>query len=297
MAIPRNLKERYAYIAPDGTVFNLDNGRTRVVLSDEGTGMPPIEYVTQRGPFQHGETVRDCWLRPRVVQLLVREQFCNRVDLWAGRTNLLNLLRPTHGDVTPGVLRKYLPNGSKRDLDVRIEAGPQFVARQLGSWDEFAYQEALRFIAHDPVYYDPTQHSVLLTAATGELVFPITFPITFESFAVGSTINYAGNWIEYPNIVITGPLISPSIRNVTTDEVLSLAYSVAAGETVTFDLSFGVKTVTNNSGTNLISYLTTDSDIATFHLHPGANQITILGTGESGDTEVSISWYDRYIGI
>src|SRR3990167_9916197 len=102
--------------------------------------MPQIEYITQRGPYQHGVTVQDYFLQPRVIQMLIRQQYCSRIKLWAGRSNILNHLRPNRqspGQLNTGKLRKYLPDGSIRDLDVLIQEGPRFEARNL-KWDEWA---------------------------------------------------------------------------------------------------------------------------------------------------------------
>ncbi|MCI0551432.1 MAG: exo-alpha-sialidase, partial [Anaerolineae bacterium] len=59
-----------SYIGPDGQVYPLVTPHLpvgRFVMNFSGFGMPPFDYVTQRGPFQHGETVRDFFARPRIV--------------------------------------------------------------------------------------------------------------------------------------------------------------------------------------------------------------------------------------
>src|SRR5688572_21537598 len=106
------------YIGADGNVYPLHVPAPigKWAISQSGWGTPPIEYVTQRGPFQHGETVIDYFLRPRVVQLLIRQQFCNRDDYWTGRAALLNGIRPnrqlTPTAILPGTLRRTLSDGS-----------------------------------------------------------------------------------------------------------------------------------------------------------------------------------------
>ena len=65
------------YIAPDGAEyeFHVPSFVGRWVINQSGWGTPPIEHVTERGPFQHGETVKDYFLRPRTIQLLIRLGF------------------------------------------------------------------------------------------------------------------------------------------------------------------------------------------------------------------------------
>lgn len=294
--------ERYLYIAPEGKVYDLKN-----VMSAEGEGLPPLDYVTQRGPFQHGETVHDYFLRPRTVQLIVRKDFRNRMAYWEGRSRLLDLLKPNRqtgqGMTNPGTLRKILPDGSKRDLDCYLTQGPDFNPRGSG-WDEWAFTESLRFVAYNPVWYNPTQKSLVLTSANSQLVFPITFPITFTGFAVSGTAAYKGTWIEYPTITITGPLNGVNIQNTSTNERIILTHNIAAGQTATLDLTYGMKTIELNDGTNLMPYVTSDSDLAAFHLGAdpevanGNNSILVSGGGDTpGVTMVAMLWKDRYIGI
>lgn len=314
------------FITADGQTYLLDSPmlKNRVVLQEEAYGMPEIEYVTQRGPFQHGETLVDYFLKPRVIQLLVRHKYCSEQGYWDGRANILDILRPNRGLIrggirpissigpisltwapvprSSGILRKIFPNGQKRDLDVHIESGPGFAPHRSG-WDEYAYEEALRFVAHNPVWYDPVQKSIVLSPMAEELVFPATFSIVFGSTSSShGYISYAGTWEEYPRIVIYGPITNPTVTNETTGEKISFVFTVNPGDSIDINLSYSVKSATLRGGTiNMLPYITTDSDLTTFHIHPGYNN-HILVSGEvlphwypfGG---VTVYWHDRYIGV
>lgn len=294
------------YVTPDGEEFLLTGPGTRVVYSWEGEGLPPIDYITQRGPFQHGETPLNYFLRPRILQAIIRHSYCDREAYWTGRNNLLSYLRPNRQlttTLTPGKIRKRLANGERRDIDVFILEGPGFAARTNGRWDETAYTETLRFIAHNPVWYDPVQRSSSFSSPVSELVFPITFPITFGAFEVSGTITYVGTWNEYPVITVNGPISNFTIRNVTTDEDINISASISAGQSIIIDLRYGVKTITRNDGTNLIGTLSSDSDLASWHLAPdpeaagGVNDILISGGSADSNTSILVDYYRRYIGI
>lgn len=306
--------ESYMFIAEDGHKYRLSLvSGVRAVLTEEGTGMPPIEYITERAPYQHGESIKDYFLRPRIVQYLYRQKYCSREAYWDGRNSLLDALRPNRG--VQGVLRTIRPQGVKRDLTVTILEGPKFEARSLNKWDEWAIQEVLRFIAHDPVYFDPTLQTETFGpcgSAVGfpytfpfpfgtnecQLIFPITFPITFEPFAIPDTLTNAGTWETFPTITITGPSLNVRIYNDTTGQVLELiGYNSPVGDTVTFDLTFATKTITNTAGENLVQYLSDDSDLSTFSLVPGENDIRVLIGSHSTVTFATFSWYNRYLGI
>ncbi len=302
------VREHVDYVAPDGTVYPLHVPARvgRWVMSQSGWGTPPLEYQTERGPFQHGESVRDYFLRPRIIQLLIRQQFCAREDYWTGRAALLNAVRPNRqalpGGVQPGMLRLTLPDGSRRSLDCYLQEGPRFEPRSLTGWDEWAFQEVLRFVAYNPVIYDPTVETATFTTDPN-LVFPITFPIIFGGIAGELDVTYAGTWQEYPTITITGPAESPRILNQTTGETLALDYDVAGGEVVTINLHDGYKTVTNAAGTNLIGTVTPESDLGTFHLAPdpeapgGVNSLLVTATATNVYSSIVLSWHRHYFGI
>lgn len=313
------------YIAADGTIYYFDEPEVKFLMSIQGTGMPPINYVTQQGPFQHGSTLLDYRLGERVVQLLVRGSFRSQSGVFTGRMQLIDAIRPNRHPtclVGPGALVHRFPDGSKLYLDVIIEQGPNFEPRKLDSWDEWGYNEVLRFRAHNPVFYNPVQqtHNFINVASDPELpdepdpnitelVFPITFPISFHrrigtSGGGGSgdedevnTITYQGTWKEFPTIRLLGPLSSPfTIRNTGTDEYIRLNYAVQPDEEVFFDLRYGSKVVVRDDGASLMQYLDPISDLASFHLEPGQNifEVNILGANSS--SQVQMLYKNRYIG-
>jgi hypothetical protein len=300
------------YISPSGIVYSFD-ADDRFLVSEEGTGMPPIEYIIQKGPMQHGETVIDYRLGTRTIQLIVRQDTYDRYTYWTKRAGLLNAIRPnfhTLNNFGPGTLRKKLPDGSIRDLNVVIEQGPIFVAKSQDQWDEFGYTETLRFIAHDPIYFDPTKITLtfddlvdpLLPAHT---VFPTSFPITLgvTAYAVAKSITYAGSWPTFPKIVITGPMDGFLILNATTGEWIELYYIISTGEIVTIDLPYGNKTIVSSLGTDLSGAYVSGSDITTFHVAQdpevtgGVNTFQVEVTGTDANSKVELEFYTRYIGI
>lgn len=302
------------YITPDGETFNLNDWGGTWLLSGDGFGMPPMEFKTTRGPFQHGETPIDFFLLPRTIQYQFRLSECNRERYYQFRNTVLNYLRPSRQWVNTfeaGVLRKILKDGTQRDIKVMVGSGPTFGFRN-DAWDEWGSTNTLRFIAHDPVFYDPTLNNVPVSMgiSTSNLVFPITFPITFGDTVAYVTQNivYLGTWISYPTIIIVGPFGNPTIINESIDEKIELNYFIPAGRTVTINLEYGHKTITDNAGNNLIGTLTYDSDLATFHLAPypeayeplltrGTNSIRVIGSGLSPVSAMYIRYYTRYIGI
>lgn len=306
------LTEFLAYITPDGIEYPLDARNLRFLVSPvTGLGIPSMSLDTQRGGLQHGYTLLNYRLDPRVIQFVVREQGKNRQDRQDIRDEIIDIFRPNRWSVWDvielGQLKKILPDGSVRYLDVFADATPFEPVAPL-DWDEWSVVTPFRLIAPDPTWYDPTAVTVAFVPdpPTDELAFPITFPIVFASSPVldsNLVISYEGTWATYPTITITGPVTNPKITNVTTGEYIELDYTVSSGETVTITLGFGEKTVENQSGDNLIGSVTPESDLATFHIAPdpeaadGDNTINAYGSSADLSTVLSVSYNLRDVGI
>lgn len=300
-------------ITPDDQVYKFNNQVDQFVISGiSGLGMPPITYRVQKGPFQHGVTPLGFVLDPRVISFIHRRNGNCRDDYWNNRADLLDFLRPNRqplGVFQTFVLRKILPNGNKRDLNVLIQQGPTFTGKVPGRWDEFSFSEALQFVAHDPVFFDPELFSVTMSLPTtlaDDIVFSFDFTFIFLGSGEGATdtITYNGTWQSFPTIIMHGPLTNPVVANLTTQEKIQLETTIAAGRTVTINLEFGNKTVFDDLGNNLIGDLSTDSDLATFHLAPtpeaplGVNTMSVAASGMvNGQSQIFLQYFERYIGI
>lgn len=300
-----------SFITPDGVEYKFDTSY-RFLMTIEGEGMPSINYITQKSPFQHGETLIDYRLQPRVIQMVLDHKGKSRDDYWANRTSLLNAVRPNRGSVGfvgQGTLRKIFSNGNIRDLDCVIQQGPVFSARDIGVWNEYGFRETLRFIAYDPTFYDPTPLIYSMSpirdeAALTNLIFPFSFPFQLGSSIASdsNSIVYDGTWLAYPKIVLVGPMREYEVHNLSTGEALFLRHTLIFGETVTIDLAFGRKTVISSLGIDLNGSI--DGDLMTFHIAPagevtgGINQIDIIVRGTNDDeSAMSFEIYKRFIGI
>jgi len=197
---------------------------------------------------------------------------------------------------------------------VTILEGPRFEPRDPNAWAEWDIQEVLRFIANDPLYFDPDEKSVnfgqLVCAGftytfpfnfcdPPQLVFPFIFPIVqFNDWEAHAVVDYQGTWIEYPNFLLTGRMTGVVIENQSLGHKIDLrGFMLAEGETAIIDLAYGSKIAHKNDGTNLIPYLTSDSDINDFHLRMGENEFNARVTFPGEQTNVEMFWHERFIGI
>lgn len=306
------LREKLLYIAPDGEVFHLHSPSPKHVISTTGWGSPLANIAETRGPYQHGSTPLSIRLTPRRIMVNIRHNGNSREEFWANRYSLLDALRWNRTNLnnpSTGILRYYRADGVIRQADVIVTDGPAF-PNNSGGWDEFSYMDNIEFTAYNPIIYDPpllsSVHSDFAASSFTQLTFPFTF-VAGVSLVFGSSqsiatqnfvLNYLGNWFEYPTVEISGPATDPVITNQTTGDVLALeGYTIASNEVVTFDLSYSRKTVTNNSGDNLLGYLAPDSDLGDFSFVPGTNTINIAIEGGSVATSVMFYYKHRYTGM
>jgi len=299
-------------ITPDGLEYQFNTMGQRFLVSEVSPlGMPGIDVQTQRSPFQHGETALTYALRPRLLTMVQRRQGCSRQDFWDLRQDMINHMRPNRqtawGAYEPCHLVKVLPNLRKWALDVYWTGGLEFRAK--AEWDEWSAQDAIRFTAYDPTFYDldTTVHNFNLIASGSEWCFPMCFPICFQAedtLDQTVVITYTGTWQAFPLIEIDGPIENVIITNIDTGEKLELQYSIPIGDTVTIDCRTGQKTVVNLAGVNLVGVLSDDSDLGTFHPAPdpespgGQNTINVFGLDTAnGATEVRFYYNTRMIGL
>lgn len=290
------------YIIRNSRYYDL-TGALAYLESDDGFGLPGVTRITERGPLQNGVSDLGFRLQPRNVNLvLVKPEACP--NTWrALRQRFLEAFKPSD---LPLNMRWEFGDGSRRQIDMHFTGGlslPWTVADRVRP----SLRDVVQLYAPDPTWYDPTENSVTWTLALqDELSFPIEFPISFGSDAISESVEvtYPGTWLAFPIVTFTGPIVAPRIQNITTGEKLELSYTVSAGESVIIDTREGYKTVTNNSGVNLISYLSSDSDLATFHIaadpeaEDGVNILFAAGTEAIfGQTSIRAEWNDRYIGI
>lgn len=300
-----------AYITPDGISYPLNDMKDRALLFGvSGQGMPPIEYLMERGPHQHGATIRDYRLESRNMTMVYRKNGSSRQEHWDNRFDLLDIMRPnrqtTGGRPSPGKLRKILPNGAIRDIDVFIQQGPDF--EQSGEWDEWAFETVMRLIAPEPTFYNAYEVEIdVAPDATDELGYPAGYPVAYGpggAFDQTFDLTYTGTWDAHPVIELTGPLTEALIENVTTDEMLQFTYNIPSGRIVTVDLRYLYKSITNDLGVKLgTGVLSSDSDFGTFHLATapeapgGINQIRLSGEGVPDISQIRFSYNTRFIGI
>ena len=130
----------------------------------------------------------------------------------------------------------------------------------------------------DPRYYDATPSVLNLSpAVAGGRTYNRTYNLTYPAYtntASGSVVN--NGWANtFPTFTITGPIINPTITNVTTGQNITVAVTMLSTDSLVIDLLN--KTITLN-GSTARNLLTTNS--RWFGFAPGTS--TVNFTGDNG---------------
>jgi hypothetical protein len=106
-----------------------------------------------------------------------------------------------------------------------------------------------------------------------------------------------GSAEAFPVVVFStsgGTAILYHLKNTSTDDEIYFNYTMQDGELATLDLRKGQKTFTSTFSGNLLSQgkILEGSDIATFHLLPGSNDISIY---TEANCTVTMQWDNQYL--
>ena len=274
--------------------INAGLGITIKYLGDQGFGMAPIQRITQRGPLQQGDTDVGYRLSPRVIQLPLLVEAMTMDAGYTARKGLVKIFTPANG---AGILRVttdlydrailVVPMGG---LDYNQDPGQGYHIRTV-----------VQLRAADPTWYDPTIIDAAQTPTiSGTPTFvPLTIPWTAGSGSINTSLafTYDGDFPSYPIISATGPITDLLITHTTSGYSIGVTGNILGGETWTFDLRYGQKTVTTQAGDNKISSIASGSNLAEFAIILGANAITVTGTGTTSASVVNITYYTRYTGV
>lgn len=319
---PLNAPVEPSYIGLQATIagrsYDLNDRRKLRLLAYDGLGLANSRRLAQRGPRQQGDTDLGQRTDPRYIELAWLLEAVTLAQYYELREMMLEIFRAREDD--PVQLSFAFADGTQRAADVYVDGVLDFPAQDRA---HIVQRFSGIFKASDYRLYDPTaKTAAFLPAGEGGLPIPFTVPIPIggDTISATLTLNYAnGSRLaapEYPVLTVYGPITDLVVENTTTGEKIDLTgnggLTVNVGTTVVIDLDNAPrrdsKTIRRGTGESVDEYLTTDSDLATWHLAPageklpagtygdGNNVISVSGTGVNGMTQVVLAYYDRYEG-
>lgn len=321
-----------------GQTYNLNAVDGLILQSYNGLEPVEVNRYGQRTPGQDGETDLGGYQNPRFIALSWVLQEPTVPLLWQARQRMGEIFS-YRSATDPITLYAVLPTGLTVAATVQVEGRLDIPFD--GREDPFTQRVAVSLKAGDPRLYDPTLRTVALSSLptlNGWTIYggASTYGWTIQeegssdrgwllnSGIIVQTLNitYAGGSRaaapEYPTITLTGPMGSPVITNTTTGEVIDLSANgglfIPSGDYVIIDLASGPyssksPTIRDSAGNSVEQYLSTDSDLFTWHLAPagellpsgsystGLNAISIDALSSSFVSDVEFAYYDRYKGV
>jgi hypothetical protein len=265
-------------------------------------GMAPSHRITQRGPFQEGDSDIDFRLDPRIMSLPIVVPTSSIDDHFYYRNLLLNIFKP--GNDVSLLALNYTDGATEliRYINVKILSS---LTLDTDSKD-FNIRGVIQLRADDPTWYDGLAYEATLTSPIlgTPTPYPKPYEVPYGSAGIGGITNilYEGTWISYPVLTAVGPLTDLTITD-GLGHVISIDTPIPASTYISIDLKYGAKTVIDQDGVNRFAWLDINSDLINWALYPspfvfdGINTISVSATGTDGGSSVSINWIPRYIGV
>lgn len=267
------------------------------LLGVDGLGLPDFARFEERGPLQDGVTDMGFRYDARKVNIALGIYGVDVADLYVKRAALISKFKPSN---TPGILRIVTGSGVIRQLDAFMLGGLSNDDRDR----DYTYQKnVIALKCPDPAFYDLLASYTVIQGGGGGSAYVVNTPVPFtigsSILDASESIPYDGSYDEYPIIRIIGPVTNPSIvHNLTGDKLAFGATTIAQGDWYEIDTRYGVKTVKDSSGVNKIGELSNDSDLATFRIIAGEdNVLSATGSSITSSTMIEIVWHNRYLGI
>lgn len=294
-----------------GELFTLENSFGNVLEFNReiylpvysGFGTPKIDFTARKGYKQDGSTLIDYTVNDRTLQIeLYHANVSRREEWWDLRRSLINFFRNVVG--SPIVLSVLQPDGNVYSIDVYSDPGPEFSQPiDTNSWD---VRESISFRAFNPLWYNNTITTLELEASQDtQLIFPITFPITFGvsgTVFASEVLAYPGSWRTFPKITIQGPYTTATLRLMQKGTLVSLNTEIVTGESRELNFDPANIYVIDGDGNSKFSELSLPSNFVDFFIEPAPLgetemiQVSLLN-GTIGVSSVTIEYREQYLGI
>lgn len=311
-------------------VFNRSTVGDRVLLSFSGLGMPDIEFLSNKTPYNDGELVSGFRAQKREISLTLHANGCSREEYWNLRSELIEALRPRtinngetgaspehkiywwlngykEGSMAPARLTITLPGGKKRAIEVYYMDGAVFQPRNLDDWDEFGFEDTITLYAPYPYLFDPEFKVAILPSGVDAIY------VEYNGTAKSKPV------LEIRNISYAGPdgpgNMQFTYNSLPNNQHIALNYTPVTGTMAVINTESGRKNALiayngslGNAGLDISEYIQyNNTGFAEFSLGPYGSRNapsdpnwannTIARLGHTVGLETHIKYYEYYIGI
>lgn len=252
--------------------------------------LPAIESSDRSPLGRHGARFGSDWRRARTITVTLEVLSFDEATFHAAVGQLL----AAFGDV--GVTRPLvvtmvgLAGGSPVELEARVR---NFEIPQDHSYAVWAATAVVQLVAADPTFRSLAEHTLTMTVtqAVAGRTYPRVGNRVYPSSPGAGTLAVVngGTAPTYPRLRIFGPVVDPVVRNETTDRVISLSLSLAAGDYV--DIDHHARTVVLNGQASRYSTLVS-ADF--WPLEPGSNSLRYSALAPTA-SYLEVAWRDAWL--
>lgn len=294
-----------------GELFRLENSFGNVLEFNKeiylpvysGFGTARVNFATRKGYRQDGSSLMDYFLEERTLSVeIYHADLETREEWWELRRALVNFFRGVVG--SPIVLSVLQPSGTIYSIDVYADPGPEFSSMpEDNNWN---IRETIALRAFNPLWYNASTTELELTATQDtQLVFPITFPITFGvsgTIYASGALDYQGSWKTYPIITLQGPYTTATLQLLQKGTFVQLGTELVAGESRTINFDPANIYVVDEDGNSCFDELSLPTNFVDFFIEPaplGETEIiqVALLNGSVGISAVIVEYREQYLGI
>jgi len=264
------------------------------ILSPNWSGFEdlPVDIKMSKAPYQDGKTYIDTVIDPKnpIIEFTIKGQ--NRQEIFDRRRTVLNHFNPKLG---LGTLKWVQEDGTTFYLDC-IPRQPVFPS---GEGQSSSHQiTIIQFVAPNPFWYDPTQIEKIMVGFSGGFSFPFSFPFNLGTVGTQIIVSNLGSVDTPVMIYFYGEVVNPTIKNLTTEENISIIKTIADGEILIINTAFGEKSVMILSGgeyINAFEYIGSNSVF--WKLKPGDNTVKYTVSSEGENAQCRLYYYNRFSGV
>ncbi len=150
------------------------------------------------------------------------------------------------------------------------------------------------FFCPDPAYYEDTATTANLSpvSALGR-TYDRTYNLTYGGGSLNNAtaITNNGNWTTYPVITISGPVVNPTIGNITTGQYMTVNANITNTDSLVIDLYQKTITLNGASARNLLA-----GNSQWFGAPPGTTYFVFTGGSVViGTTSATVVYRSAYI--
>jgi hypothetical protein len=260
-------------------------------------GLAPLHRITQRGPFQDGDSDIDFRLDPRVLSLPIVVPASNIAEHLDLRERLLQVFKPGN-DIARLRLSWIVKT---RSIGVKVVGGLTMDT----DGKDFTIRAVVQLRADNPTW---SGTGYVLDISANQFgtptPYPKPYPVPYGSLGINkiTTITYPGSWSTFPTILCAGPATDLTIVD-GLGHIIKFDTAIGVGEIIFINLSYGQKIVYDQNSVNRFAYLSINSDLVNWGLFPdpivlnGTNTISVSATGTNSNSAVIMNYSDKYIGV